>query len=118
MARPKQIASMYSEAGITGLVELSISTRDSVTAGDYVQERFQLSFEEGLRLMQNLMVTLAGMSQDRMRNAVAGDCERCGNYRMIHIDNGSWKQPELVNCPDCHDRYKAARPAYPVPSDG
>lgn len=113
--KPQRVLSTYTDHGITGKVELYVST-PSENPDRPEQQRFQLSFDEGWRLLQSLMGSLGYMSEQRMKNAVAGDCERCGNHRMVEIVKNV--RPESVHCPDCYERYSGAMPAYPVLADG
>lgn len=93
------------------IVEMLV-TSDLDNPQDFVNHGFRMSYDAAWMLASNLLSQLRGEANKRMRNAVAGDCETCKNYRMISVVKNV--RPEQVHCPDCYERYSAATPAYPV----
>lgn len=72
-----------------------------------------ITYEEGWRLVGNLLSCLNRLSDTRMRSAVAGDCETCRNYRMVTVDDGRGTgRMERRLCPDCRAAYESAAPHH------
>lgn len=82
------------------------------TSSDFERAEHIVSYDEAFRFASNLLGMLRGLADERMRNAVAGACETCGNSRMVHVEKHG--RPWSEHCPDCHDRYVGAEPVYPV----
>lgn len=76
---------------------------------------YVISHDDAWHLLANLTGQLRSQSDERVRNTAAGDCATCGNFRLIEVPakHGPEGRTERVYCPDCHDRYAAATPAYP-----
>lgn len=47
-----------------------------------------------------------------VRDAAAGDCETCGNLRMIHPERHG--RPSAERCPDCTDAWAKAEDRTPT----
>lgn len=82
--------------------------RDQHDRAEYV-----ISHEDAWHLFTNLAGQLRSEGDVRMRNAATGDCDTCKNHRLIDVPRTNGPGLERVYCPDCHDRYAAAEPAYP-----
>jgi hypothetical protein len=80
-------------------------------------EEIIVRHEDGWTLLTNLTNTLHSQANERMRNAVAGDCETCQNHRLFMQPTGSGGRMEYAHCPDCWERYDNASPAYPTPRE-
>lgn len=76
-------------------------------------ESFVLDYENGWHVMTNLQSCLHRLADTRMRNAVAGDCATCKNFRMVDVEKRGG-QIMREHCPDCRDGYLRATPAFPV----
>lgn len=106
--------SIHPEDRPNGKVAFAVSIVDVDTLGAD-QTIYELDYEMAWNLYSNLGSILHRVSEQRMRNAVAGPCDRCGNHRMVYVTVRPGmiaEREELQHCPDCWDRYSAASPAY------
>lgn len=102
---------------LEGNVDLRVHVRgDEAAAADIEAHDFVMTYDVAYSLFENLGATLKHLADERMRNMAAGDCATCGNHRVIEVVriNGGRSRAEQVHCPDCHDRYAHAVPAYPT----
>lgn len=98
-----------------GDIAIRFLTHVPETSSEFERAEFVVTYDEAFRFAMNLMGMLRGLGDERMRNAVAGDCETCGNRRMVETEKHG--RPWSEYCPDCRDRYDAATPAYPTYAD-
>lgn len=103
------------ETRADGRIAVRLYRFAAVTGGEDKHERaeYVISHEDAWHLFSNLAVQLRGQGDERMRNAAAGDCATCGNLRLIDVPRRNGPGTERVYCPDCHERYASAEPAYP-----
>lgn len=80
---------------------------------DFGSARFAVKAETAWFFALNLIGILRIYADTQMRNAYAGDCERCGNLRMISEMNRHGRM-ENKHCPECHERWASAEAAFPV----
>lgn len=107
-----RLSSLNPEPRGDGNIGIRVLTHVPNTPSEFERAEFVIGFEEAFRFASNLLGMLRSLSDERMRNAFAGDCETCGNERMVMVEKHG--RPWRENCPDCHDRYEAAAPAYPT----
>lgn len=84
----------------------------STSASEFDRTDHVVSYDEAWRFATNLMGMLRGLADERMRNTAAGNCETCGNSRMVVVEKHG--RPWRENCPDCHEAWSKATPAYPT----
>lgn len=108
---PKAL-SAQPQAVADGSFEFVFLVPQTEKMSDFDSHVFEVSYDLAWMFAMNLIGQLQRTADVRMRNAVAGDCETCGNYRMVEVIKKV--RPELVRCPDCGEAYSNAKPAYPT----
>lgn len=76
-------------------------------ASEEKPQQFRISYDTAWNLLSNLTSILRHVADTRLRSAVAGDCIKCKNLRLVDVERPG-RRSESVYCPSCRHRYDNA----------